>query len=152
MSVTDLQEWLIENETITATGYVGTALPITDVDEGVAIKYGQPYEAELRVVGDVTGTSPTLAVVIRATDSSGNVEDIATFGQIGGTTQPVAGIELAAASIKRVVCLQRKQTLAAVPLQFVNIRAYATIGGSATPTFPNVNISLRPLINDISRS
>lgn len=99
------------------------------------------FTGRLRVGGDVTGTNPTLDVVIQESSTgTGSWTTIATFTQV--TDEQVGYIATAT---------PRYEVPGEDPLAVVfrttkdYLQASWTIGGTATPTFNDVSIELQPI-------
>jgi hypothetical protein len=125
---------------------LGTALSVTDSGDGVGLRKGVVYEAEMIIQGAITGTSPTLAVVIQAEDSDTSWFNIGVFPTIGASGTPV-GIDVvasAAASIPKAYFRVPNYTPEGKAV--IAVRAYGTTTGTNSPTFNDVAITCRPAL------
>lgn len=125
-------------------GVLGSELSVLDAGDGVGLRKGVVYEAEMVIGGAITGTTPTLAVVIQGKDADGSYFNIGTFPTIGASGTPVA-IDVVASALAAI-----PKAYFRVPNQtpegkgVVAVRAYGTTTGTSSPTFNDVSIKLRP--------
>lgn len=125
---------LIEPSTLTSTGNGDTKF----------LGRNRAFRGELRVGGDVTGTLPTMDVVVKQSSDLSTWTTLATFAQV--IDEQVGYIDAAGAGAG-----PRPEVPGEDPL-VVNfsttadyVRAEVTIGGTGTPTFPLVSVKVTPL-------
>lgn len=122
-----------------------TTMSTTDVTRsGVALSPNRLYIAELYVGGSVTGTSPTMDVVIGAGSTAamgGTGQTIATFPQLTQSTttvRPETTTGAARMAVRRVAFRVAEDR----PF----IRAQITMsGGTTSPVFPGMTILVVPV-------
>lgn len=118
----------------------------TDVGSARFAGKDRRWDALLRVGGDVTGTDPTLDMIIQeSADGSTSWTTAATFTQV--TNEQVGYI--ATATPRYEVPGEDPLTVSFVTSKDY-VRASWTIGGSASPTFNDVSIELRPIVGAAS--
>lgn len=146
MAVSDTNEVLAEAVDVAfgasgGSGNIGNALSVARSGAGAGLRLGRTYDAELKVRGTVTGTSPTLQAYIKAFDSDGNSFFIGVFPQLGTTPHPNADIASGASSVHAKF---QVPYLTPAGLEVTSVRGYGTTGGTVTPTYNDVDIILRP--------
>lgn len=124
-----------------------TGNPVADVAasaDGTGVYFGDNRGgvATLRVAGDVTGTNPTLDVVLQASDAiGGSYTTIATFPQV---IDEMVGYIATATPRPEVPGETPLHVAFMMPAGKPWLRVSMTVGGTGTPTFNDVSVEVRP--------
>lgn len=134
------------------SGIIGTAIAVTDSDIGAGLRKGVVYAARMSIAGAVSGTSPTLAVVIQAEDEDTSWFNIGVFPTLGaaGTPFPNASIVEGLGYLYAFFQVPNKTYEVdsdGVGKDVIAVRAFGTTTGTSTPTYNDIDIDLLPAIN-----